>query len=569
MGGSSTRDGVVGREVPGLVVRFQPTSRPNTPSRVDDPPVVSGLDGSFEIAIPVERGTLTASGPGWATLVGPGVSGERPPELPLVVVGPTRSYGGLVVDQDGEPLRAVEVVAYPPSQGLIGEVGGALGVVAPIGRTQTDEQGLFELQEQPWMAGAILVARRNGYRQARQGLPRKSTLELRLELERIGGTAVLTGVVLDAEGLPAAGAYVSFRRRVVNTGPDGGFAIELSETEEHNGTLRAASRGFLPALEEVTREDFLRAEPFTLLLGGPALEIHGRVVDDAGAPLEGALVWSFGGEPFGTVPQNLGELEFWIGATVEEVLSGQVDGGPRALETKADTSGRFHLRGLLDRPYTLYAMHPVTQEVARVERVAAGRADVILTLVGSEPVRPVAGLVTTLDGEPIAGALLRVNRRVPSSGTVDGSHAADLDFHAVTDADGRFQFDALCTEGTSLLLNGEMIPSAQVRELDQEADLLDVRFAVPAIAWVRVILESDLELADRVELRNTADDRVVLTVKAGSVTLGMIDAMLNGGRTDLIQTDQAATTLVFLKQGLEVDRIPLRLKAGEINEIRR
>jgi hypothetical protein len=44
---------------------------------------------------------------------------------------------------------------------------------------------------------------------------------------------------------------------------------------------------------------------------------------------------------------------------------------------------------------------------------------------------------------------------------------------------------------------------------------------------------------------------------------------LNGGRTDLIQTDQAATTLVFLKQGLEVDRIPLALKPGEVNSIRR
>ena len=59
----------------------------------------------------------------------------------------------------------------------------------------------------------------------------------------------------------------------------------------------------------------------------------------------------------------------------------------------------------------------------------------------------------------------------------------------------------------------------------------------------------------------------MLTVKAGSVMLGADVVSLHGGRSDLIQTDRSARTLVLYARDEEVLRTTLELRPDEVNEI--
>ena len=97
-----------GEPVAGLRVEFVPTSRPEAAGEVV-PPVESDGRGRFAMALPGERGRLIAAGRGYASVTSPGLAGVAPPEDPVVVVGPERSYAGQVVDGEGRPLAGVEL----------------------------------------------------------------------------------------------------------------------------------------------------------------------------------------------------------------------------------------------------------------------------------------------------------------------------------------------------------------------------------------------------------------------------------------------------------------------------
>jgi hypothetical protein len=211
-------------------------------------------------------------------------------------------------------------------------------------------------------------------------------------------------------------------------------------------------------------------------------------------------------------------------------------------------------------------MHPRTQEIASLVAVPAGATRAVLRLAGAEPSATVGGRVLTWGGAPVADALIRVQRRLARPDGRSVFRAAPLDFFARTDAEGRYRFESLPLEGTSLLLNGEMVATAQTLALADAPDLEDVVFRVPERCWLRVVL-ADPSLADTLCLLDESGESLMLTVKAGSVMLGADVVSLEGGRSDLIQTDRSARTLVLYARDEEVLRTTLELRPDEVNEI--
>jgi len=278
-------------------------------------------------------------------------------------------------------------------------------------------------------------------------------------------------------------------------------------------------------------------------------------------------VWTSDGEPFGVVSTRAGELDVQLPFEVETVIAGarnNYEDGRRAL---CDERGRFVLSGLVERRYALFAFHPRTQELVGPVEVPAGSDGVVLTLAGAEPVHAVAGQVTTLSGEPVAGARVSVQRTHRTSSGRSRTRRAEPSFHALTDAEGRFRFDELCTAGTQLLVSDEHSADEITCALDAEPDLEHIVVRLPATCHLRVFL-ADPASADSLLLEDERGESLSLTMQLGGVLMSANAITLGGGVSDLILTDERARTLVLHKGTELVARIPLHLRPGEVNEIR-
>ena len=83
-----------------------------------------------------------------------------------------------------------------------------------------------------------------------------------------------------------------------------------------------------------------------------------------------------------------------------------------------------------------------------------------------------------------------------------------------------------------------------------------------------VDVDSDTQGAESLSLLDSRGETVMMTIMAGSATLGAHAVGLDGGRSDLIQTDESVTTIVLFKDGMEARRVPVELTPGTVNEIR-
>jgi hypothetical protein len=100
-----------------------------------------------------------------------------------------------------------------------------------------------------------------------------------------------------------------------------------------------------------------------------------------------------------------------------------------------------------------------------------------------------------------------------------------------------------------------------------QPDLEDLVLAIPLACHLRVWLE-DPDSADSLGVRDAHDEPLNLTVQIGGILAVSQGVQIEGGATDLLHTTEAARTLVLRKDGREVARIPIRLRAGEVNEVR-
>lgn len=201
----------------------------------------------------------------------------------------------------------------------------------------------------------------------------------------------LTGRVVDAEGRPLSGVEIwkdqTFRERLHGienrpaaiTGPDGRFI--LRDVNLYDGAVWATRTGWL---RDLFRYDGgLPSAPVELRLR-PAGRIAGRVVDEQGAPVEGAL----------------------ISAEMSGRTTGCVvfDSYGNEAEVRTDPEGRFILDPLEPGWFEIDVRAAGFQEARDVRRRSeAGRSvdDVEIALVRNAILE---GRVVDADGAPVAGA---------------------------------------------------------------------------------------------------------------------------------------------------------------------
>jgi RNA polymerase sigma factor (sigma-70 family) len=332
-----------GAPIAGATVRMEPVARsaarpyavgealhPHVPAglesllvKPDPPPVTTGAEGRFVID-QLDQGAyrLEAAASGHPPLVREIELSAHPLDLGVLELAIARRIGGVVLDPDGAPVADALVWIEAPVRRGIPAWGGRFFAAGAAVETRSDHAGRFVLEG--LADGAVHGVRAMSARHLGGIAPAVAAGREDVSV-RLGRGKSVEGVVTDKlSGEPVAGAIlaatdgiqgVDLPEKTVVSGADGGFV--LSGLPDRFG-LRARHDdypGIWESREVETTE--LKVE----LFAGDRLE--GRVVDESGASIAGALVRvHFGG--------------------ISEAWLGRVAGGQRS-PVRAGGDGRFAL----------------------------------------------------------------------------------------------------------------------------------------------------------------------------------------------------------------------------------
>jgi hypothetical protein len=241
--------------------------------------------------------------------------------------------------------------------------------------------------------------------------------------------------------------------------------------------------------------------------------------------------------------------------------------------TRANGAGEFELRGLLARPYALFALDPRTLAGAGPLVAQAGEASLELRLAALAGER-VAGRVVSRSGLPLAGVVITLGRRFdwqpdePAraarwSGFMLRPPGASwtLDEPAgTTDAEGRFDLGPLASGGTHLFLRGPGRMGSR-HALDGAADVSALEIVVDAYASFQVLL-SRRDEADAFSLLDEDGKDVVLLVEIEGLEITAARATIDAGRSGTVLAKEGTYTLVLHSGAQEVRREALVLEPG-------
>ena len=497
----------------------------------------------------------------YGTLVPGQIFGRAQLEVVIVAarLGPV---AGRVVDLDGRPIVAANLAL-----GLDQELFRRLGIERPFAfepeswKGVADEDGRFRLDQALAEGSQYMVVTKQGYREKRIDLEAEADrTRLRIQLEPESAHEVW-GRVVHTDGSPAPGAQVSLGGEIVVAAEDGAFRLTLDEERiDQAGSLMALKRGFLPARMEYEARGLV--SPVLLQLGDAPAVLHGRVVDTAGEPLEGIVVWVTDPTMFGRQRIRQGELSVSLRLTVEEALRGGF--GQRGAHTGPD--GTFELDSLQAREYELGIFEPSTMSEVTGLVARAGTGAPVEFVLNRGPVGRVAGRVLSLSGEPLEGIELIPARSEIANLYSSPPISSDDHARATTDAEGRFEFPSLALENTHVALLDGGFQAVKRVLLANYDDLERIEIQLPRTCELRVEL-SDPSFADRMALHDVDNQALRITESFGIFMGHDFDVDLEEGRSSLLQVDERATTLVLYLGEDEVARRPLRLTPGETTVI--
>jgi hypothetical protein len=335
----------------------------------------------------------------------------RPPtERPLVVVMDARSrITGRILGNDGDPLRGGSVsVSWPAADGRGGRGTTSSGALA-------DSEGRFELGVQ-WIGPVEVTAIGPGHRPETRRLTLAADRPAEELLFQLEPGASLAGSLRGPNGEPVVEAFVQIQvgqRRLPGQSiarTDGAGAFRLDSLAPGPIKLDIRHRDYLQHQREL---ELTLGENHVDIVLDAGLSIEGVVVDDAGAPVEGAAISAEGGSGR------------WYGP-----------GGP----LRTDLDGRFELRGLEPAAYrvTANAGERGSGRSELVELRDAPARDVVVRL---EPGAVLPGMVTGVGFDDLP----RVQVVARPMGPLRGGR-----FHARPDFEGRFAIEGL-PEGNVML----------------------------------------------------------------------------------------------------------------------
>jgi RNA polymerase sigma-70 factor (ECF subfamily) len=522
---------------------------------------VSDTDGRFTVPMPTTYCHIFADKPGWTTVMPYEFAPERDNPDVIVVVGPRNEYGGLVVDEKGQGLPDVSIVAALSLGAERNLLPGQQRSHARAWRVTSNADGHFDLKDVGWTPGLELNAQSTGRVPAKLVLPETSELDLRVILAV--STDLLTGSVIDADGNPVPEASVFLDATSSVADAQGMFAFPQPDLSTAHA-LVAVKKDHLPARVEFGAGKDLPL-PLVLVLGGPPLTIAGRTVDANGLAIANAYVW-VGDKTY--LDRVVHEMKGGVAisgtmATAEDLLVGA--SYPKQFRSGAD--GSFEVKGLLPRAYSVSASDPRTLAIVTSPAVEAGKKDLVLVLEEKSPAPRVAGRVLSLSGLPISGVRVWASRTIYSGPSP--VHALLIEGAPVTDAEGRFAFSSLhVLDKAYLRFSGDMVFAEGVEvELDSTQSLEQLEIHIPAKCMFQVRLADPTE-ADFCTVLNEKSRGLEVLIRIGNTLQNTSLLWLADGLSEVVSTAETARWIVLHKGEKEVRRVPIQLTPAEVTTLR-
>ncbi len=539
----------------------------------------SDTRGSFHLPGSSAFETLRVVSPQWINLLTPRISAP-PAASYTLVVAPRIELEGLVTDEQSTPIPNAKLDLE------CGDVRGRLQRVldnAAMGtwKAESDAAGHFHLNDAPGVGGSRLRVSALGFQTLQVDAGADARFDMRVVLRR-NEDARLRGQVVDASGAPVAQAYVALGSASTQCDAEGRFELSIDRRldefiDGRSGkplpptigdarVLRAIKSGFLPAELTCTGTDVHEPsawpDPLVLRLSSPALAIRGRVVNGDGTPIEHAAVWLLDRSDFGWVQQRIGAAEVTMAAEMETLMSGERYAGD--LFSGAD--GSFEVRGLRARSYRLRVIDRRTLRALVTEPIAAGAKEVEIVLPAAERIARIAGRVVDRRGRAVEGVRVtaELGRLTPKL-----EDLGELSSTAVTtDAQGRFELRDLSRAAERLNVQPRGALQGRSVVLAELSDLEDIEVRIASTCHLQVDLAGSGIDAREFRVLDAQGETLQVAAHQGDLSYAMTRIGLNEGRSQALMCSDAATTLVLLRDDVEVKRIPLTLVPGELNVIR-
>ncbi|MFN2386367.1 MAG: carboxypeptidase regulatory-like domain-containing protein [Thermoanaerobaculia bacterium] len=337
--------------------------------------VTTGADGRFRVTLekPGALSSIRIAMPAlFAFIEGPFDSTETT-DLEDIQLPAVETVTGKVTDESGKPVAGAKVRLGP--LGLFEED------VRFYGEGATGADGGFSVSA-PEDARDLTV-RATGFAPFRRMRMERKGAGEKINLKR-GGT--VRGTVLDAAGQPAAGAVV--------------VSGELAAETDASGAYRLA--GVPPgsrSVEALWKEDFAARKDAVRVRKGEEREVPLKLV--RAASIAGTVIDEKTRRPIGGASVQVSS------SSLPNIFGREA--GPVARKARTDARGRFRIPGLVAQRYTVRASRdgflPVS--MSSVSAATQSRASLAIALTRAASV---SGRVRTPEGQPIAGARVRVFR---------------------------------------------------------------------------------------------------------------------------------------------------------------
>jgi hypothetical protein len=508
-----------------------PDPRPSARTQVDGRFEYRLGEGEWELALLDPHRTVVAE-----------ASSPRRPDWTLVIA-PCVDVAGIVVDDSGQPISEASISFATSLRSLAGFSRSADEFAGDQLEAQSGPDGSFALGRVPLVPGHALHFGARGFEGQYVDVPPGGSTSMRIALKprREEQQPTLSGLVLDAQGLAAPGAYVQLGQDGASTDEQGRFEFKL--TTGRTGTpLTATKRGVQPAVIEnfgadrpVSRSEIL------LRLGSPALAITGRVLRADGTPPKQGHVQVADGTPCGS-----------NGCYIEDATEGHYQPG---VELQAD--GSFVLGGLSARSYRLLAWDESEGQLVYSSPIAAGTTDLLLQSQAEDFHEQLTGRLLTRRGESVAGAEVELWMNIFRS---PGSGYAKTFGRVTTDADGRFTLVHVPRTWSEISFHGEGLRYESV--------------PVPESPSVPLTITVNLEVRTTVEVADEKIDTVQFLDAGGKVVSAMVqwpgvdsqqyEVRREKGAFPVFKIGDDAVTAVLRQGKTEIRRVPVEIRREKL-----
>jgi hypothetical protein len=478
-----------------------------------------------------------------------------------IVVAPTATIGGIVVDERGEPLRGLTVrerfpaawleryAAPDPTRRLCHGI-----------REATTQNHVLPLEPDPgvfWLPaifveGAVIEVSDDGDVVARVPMPDRARADLRIVVER----EWVRGVVVLADGTPAKGAFVVTDASGTEVDAFGHFEASPGLRVRRDQRLTVLQRDHAPYVipdfgERWHAGDFQSG--LRVVLDAPPRSIRGHLVGVDGAPLAG---WE--------VHDDQAESGFVFHSRWKSNAS--VFGGIAGPCTTA-TDGSFALLESTPGEHVLLVRSPPRNVIFETAPVRAGDADLVIRVPSDATVPVVRGRVVTAAGKPLRKIGLTFDPVCAGQEWL-GRRGGKF---VQTDDDGRFEVHDIARYGTEVGITGlinDIVdwPSRRLVLDDRNEVTLVVSLASNVVFETR---RCDTE-ADRIAFLDAAGKRMDIWEDAprpaSSNTLGpqgpfQVAHLCGDGSFPLVVGSEAVCVVVLAGER-ELARLPITLDAG-------